>query len=181
MSKIEELRLKIAELESELDKCDISTLTGFLIAETKYNELLEFQEELLNMENTVKENSTNPFKDQREFMENAGHTIDKLNYEQYLGLYLNLVDEEYNEVLTAETYPEAAKELMDLIYVCLGSLHSLGIDTEKLWSLVHNHNMLKVTSKPEYDSSGKVKKSEESIKAKQKLMEDIEELIFNNK
>jgi len=123
------------------------------------------------------------FEDQKDFMIAGGQVVDKQD-EKQAELYDDLIDEEYYEFCTSlgftgsneEPKENQIKEAIDLIVVTAGWLNSQGIDAQKAWDLVHANNLKKVANLSK-DSSGKVMKSEESIKAKGKLMEDIRGLI----
>jgi len=115
-------------------------------------------------------------KRQTEFMQAASQTTDIYNFDQ-LGLYVDLIEEEFNEFANADGLEHSLKESADLIVVLLGFMYSAGIDPDKLMNLVFDNNMLKVKEKPEYDRKGKVKKSQASIAAKAKMMEEIGKLL----
>lgn len=73
----------------------------------------------------------------------------------------NLVKEEYEELTQAILMCNAlgiTKEAIDLIYVTVGLLYSMGIDPKKAWELVHESNMKKVENGIVKDATGKVKK-----------------------
>jgi len=114
--------------------------------------------------------------DQKEFMMAASQTTDICNIEQ-MNLYQSLIDEETKEFKNVEFIEDAVKEAVDIIVVTLGFLISTGIDAQKAWDLVHENNMLKVKTKPEYDENGKVKKSKASIAAKEQMMLEIQKLV----
>jgi predicted HAD superfamily Cof-like phosphohydrolase len=94
----------------------------------------------------------NPFIDQANFMFCAHHTTGVLNPKQ-LNLYLNLIDEEYQEVVEMSLpvagghnhgqLADLAKELTDLLVVTIGALHSIGINPGEAWAEVHRSNMSK--------------------------------------
>lgn len=120
---------------------------------------------------------------QAEFMRAAGQTVGEPNPDQSM-LYADLVEEEAAEVELAAmlvegmefpnnagvwadyTYADrddtvaAVAELVDgavdTIVVCLGLLHSLGIDPGKAWAEVHRSNMAKIDP-----ATGKVLKRED--------------------
>ena len=114
--------------------------------------------------------------DQKEFMKAAGQIIDKYDFYQ-IGLYIDLIEEESLEFFGTNCLKDEIKEAVDILVVTIGFLISTGIDVHKAWNLVHENNMLKVKTKPEYDENGKVKKSKASIAAKEKMMKEIEKLI----
>ena len=78
-------------------------------------------------------------------------------------LRLRLIHEEMLEVKEAIHYeglPEIAKELCDLLYVVYGMGHSMGIDLNACFNVVHESNMSKLgpDGKPIYREDGKVLK-----------------------
>lgn len=96
-----------------------------------------------------------PFLDQKIFMQACEQTVDKLNPPQ-TRLYFDLIYEEYDELFAAyrkyiidslTNERNAAKVvdgLIDLIYVCSGMLHSMGVDPNAAWNEVQRSNMSKV-------------------------------------
>jgi predicted HAD superfamily Cof-like phosphohydrolase len=98
---------------------------------------------------------TNVFQDQKQFMAAAGQTTNHYNREQ-TELYVNLMVEEFQECVSAVSLEGFTKELTDLIVVTLGCLHSLGVDAEQAWQLVHASNMSKTPFSVRED--GKVQK-----------------------
>ncbi len=91
---------------------------------------------------------SNPFDDQADFMIAAEQSTDQYNPDQTM-LYLDLVAEEFKEVLTAVSIEGLVKELADLIVVSIGALHSIGVDPESVWDEVHRSNMSKCTMHPD--------------------------------
>ena len=66
--------------------------------------------------------------------------------DQYLAFRINFLIEELQELQVAHVNknPEGVVDaLIDLIYVALGTLNTLEIDTQKAWDRVHFANMLK--------------------------------------
>lgn len=103
---------------------------------------------------------TNPFKDQRDFMEACDQTVtgDGLNFEQY-GMYLKLIQEEGAELADAikdNDLVEQLDALLDIIVVSIGAMNSLGVDAEGAWNEVMRTNMAKID--PE---TGMVRKRED--------------------
>lgn len=120
--------------------------------------------------------------DQKEFMLAAGQFVHEqagiANVQS--DLYSNLVDEEFHEVVRSTEFNELIKETCDLLVVTAGMLISmLGYEkAEKAWELVHASNMAKTISVIEKREDGKVLKSAEwKAEIKEKLMNDIQELI----
>lgn len=120
--------------------------------------------------------------DQADFMLASDQTVNVFNPEQ-VRLYAHLVAEEslethdawvkLNQILefNGHTFDHAlpidkavaelADGAIDTIYVCLGLLHSLGLDPVAAWKEIHNSNMTKIcptTGKVVKDGSGKVQK-----------------------
>ena len=86
----------------------------------------------------------NPFNDQMEFMQAAGQSLGVYNDEQ-LALYVDLIDEEFTEVISATTADNFLKELADLLVVTIGALYSIGANPQEVWNEVHRSNMSKLT------------------------------------
>tara|TARA_B100000609_G_C17174325_1_gene413455 strand:- start:682 stop:1089 length:408 start_codon:yes stop_codon:yes gene_type:complete len=61
---------------------------------------------------------------------------------------------------TAENRAEFLKELVDLLYVTYGTIHTMGWDADAAFEQVHASNMSKVdeTGKPQYREDGKILK-----------------------
>lgn len=102
---------------------------------------------------------TDPFADQAAFMLACGQTIDKDNYGQ-CRLYLDLIHEEHDELLTAMTEEDQADACIDLMVVIIGYMLSRGWSADALWSEVHRSNMAKIgpSGKINYRADGKVLK-----------------------
>jgi predicted HAD superfamily Cof-like phosphohydrolase len=103
-------------------------------------------------------NMTNPFKDQKDFMEACDQTTSNVNIEQY-GMYLRLIEEEGGELADAikdNDVVEQLDALLDIIVVSIGAINSLGVDAEGAWNEVMHTNMAKID--PE---TGKVRKRED--------------------
>ena len=101
---------------------------------------------------------TNPFKDQKDFMEACDQTTSNVNIEQY-GMYLRLIEEEGGELADAikdNDVVEQLDALLDIIVVSIGAINSLGVDAEGAWNEVMRTNMAKID--PE---TGKVRKRED--------------------
>ena len=89
---------------------------------------------------------TNPFKDQKIFMEACDQTVSTHNQEQF-NLYRNLIKEEVaelDEAIDANDRVEQLDALLDIMVVTLGALHSLGVDDENAWKEVISSNMSKI-------------------------------------
>lgn len=95
------------------------------------------------------------FKDQKKFMDACGQGVSDENAE----LYSKLISEEYQELQSAlwsffsykHITPESRIDLeskvvdgaLDLIYVCSGLMHAMGLDPQPLWDEVQASNMSK--------------------------------------
>lgn len=82
------------------------------------------------------------FTDQKLFMEITGQKPS----EDMVELYMDLIDEEMNELCNAygvNDVVEMADGAIDLIYVTIGLLHSMGLDPQALWDEVQRSNMSK--------------------------------------
>ena len=142
-----------------------------------------------------KEDTTNMANDQKAFMLTGDQSVDE-NCTPQKTMYLNLVREEFIELgfphLTKQQQEDlgnslavdfdskqenSLKEAVDLLVVTLGLIHSFGVDPNKVWKLVHDNNMLKVTGTVVKDENGKVIKSPESIQRKAEMMKAIKELL----
>lgn len=86
------------------------------------------------------------FEDQRKFMRACDQTVDEFNSKQY-GLYVDLIKEEVNELLVAVDQADRVEQLdalLDIIVVCCGALHSMGVDAPGAWKEVMRSNFAKV-------------------------------------
>lgn len=109
--------------------------------------------------------NSNPFEDQLAFMQAAGQTAGVYNDEQ-LALYVDLIDEEFTEVVTSESLENFLKELADLLVVTIGAMYSTGASAQEVWNAVHESNMSKLTDgKLEKREDGKVLKGPNYKKA----------------
>lgn len=100
----------------------------------------------------------NVFSDQAKFMSASEQTVGKLNNDQFK-LYLNLITEEYQELIVAidnKDRVETLDALIDLIVVATGAIHSMGCDAEGAWKEVMATNFSKIDPK-----TGKVKLRED--------------------
>lgn len=101
---------------------------------------------------------TQPFSDQQKFMEACDQSVNKYNPEQYK-LYINLIKEEYRELMEAIDAGDPVEQLdalLDIIVVTVGALHSGGFEGEKAWKEVMRSNFAKIDK-----WSGKVKKRDD--------------------
>ena len=101
----------------------------------------------------------NPFRDQEKFMKACDQTVDGWNLEQF-NLYVNLIDEEFNDELKAAVANcdpvEIVDALTDILVVTIGALHSMGADGEGAWKEVMKTNFAKIDKE-----TGKVRKRED--------------------
>ena len=108
---------------------------------------------------------TNPFRDQRVFMQACGQTVEQFNPDQF-NMYLSLIEEESQELANAiETHDqvEALDALIDILVVTIGAAHSMGADVEGAWQEVMRTNMAKIdpeTGQVRRREDGKILKPE---------------------
>jgi len=98
------------------------------------------------------------FSDQKKFMRACGQTTDQLNEEQFK-LYVDLIDEEVNELVEAIEDADRVEQLdalIDILVVTAGALHSLGVNPEGAWKEVMRSNFDKVDP-----ITGRVKKRDD--------------------
>ena len=101
---------------------------------------------------------TNPFRDQEKFMRAWDQTVEGFNQEQFK-LYVNLIDEEFNELKEAienEDMIETLDALEDILVVTIGAIHSAGMDGEGAWKEVMATNFAKIDK-----NTGKVRKRDD--------------------
>jgi predicted HAD superfamily Cof-like phosphohydrolase len=101
---------------------------------------------------------TNPFRDQEKFMRACDQTVGEVN-EQQFDLYKNLIEEEFNELTTAELANNRVEQLdalIDILVVTIGAIHSMGAEAEGAWKEVMKTNFAKIDSE-----TGKVRKRED--------------------
>jgi predicted HAD superfamily Cof-like phosphohydrolase len=88
--------------------------------------------------------------DVAEFMRAMGQRLEPRPGAEYLPskettLYSSLVIEEYHEWYNAKGMAESVDGAIDLIWVTLGWLHSIGVDPQPIWDAVQAANMAKTT------------------------------------
>ena len=101
---------------------------------------------------------TNPFRDQEKFMKACDQTTGEFNNEQFT-LYLNLIREEYTELMQANAEDDRLEMLdamIDILVVTIGAIHSMGADAEGAWKEVMATNFNKIDKQ-----SGRVRKRED--------------------
>lgn len=105
---------------------------------------------------------TNVFEDQARFMRACDQTVGEPNYTQ-VKLYFRLIEEEFNELKSANSAIEELDALIDILVVTVGAIHSMGADGEGAWQEVMRSNFAKIdatTGKVRKRSDGKVLKPE---------------------
>jgi predicted HAD superfamily Cof-like phosphohydrolase len=101
---------------------------------------------------------TNPFRDQEKFMRACDQSVDGLNAAQF-EMYKNLIEEEFDELVTAENDNDPVEQLdalIDILVVTIGAIHSMGADAEGAWKEVMRTNFAKIDHE-----TGKVRKRED--------------------
>jgi len=86
------------------------------------------------------------FEDQKKFMLAGDQTVGVFNEDQFK-LYVNLIDEEVDELkyaMMVNDRVETLDAILDIMVVSLGALHSLGVNPEGAWNEVIRSNMSKV-------------------------------------
>ena len=105
---------------------------------------------------------TNPFRDQAKFMTASEQTITEENQAQYK-MYLDLIDEEVQELKDSITPQDDLDALIDILVVTIGAIYSMGADPEGAWREVMATNLAKidrVTGRVRKREDGKVLKPE---------------------
>lgn len=98
------------------------------------------------------------FSDQEKFMVAGDQTVGHFNEEQF-NMYVNLIDEENNELKEAivnNDRIEILDALLDIVVVTVGAMHSLGVDAQGGWDEVMATNFAKIDLE-----TGKVRKRED--------------------
>ena len=88
-------------------------------------------------------------------MRACDQTVGKENTEQYK-LYLDLIDEEVQELKDSSTPVDDLDALVDILVVTIGAIHSMGADAEGAWREVMATNFAKIDR-----VTGKVRKRED--------------------
>ena len=100
----------------------------------------------------------NPFRDQEKFMRACDQSVDRFDEKKYT-MYVNLINEEHQELLEATLTDDRVEQLdalIDILVVTIGAIHSMGADAEGAWKEVMRTNFSKVDIK-----TGKVRKRED--------------------
>jgi len=86
------------------------------------------------------------------------------------------MQEEVAEFLVAETVPDQADAMIDLIYFALGTLVEMGVRPEKLFDVVHAANMTKLwpDGQPRFREDGKTIKPPGWVDPTDALRDEIE-------
>lgn len=122
----------------------------------------------------------NLFDQQAQFMEACDQTINRSNpaWDSNTELWKKLIDEEYEELDDAcyklhaagcykqDLHEEVLDGAIDLLYVTLGLLNTLGVDPVEAFNILHTNNLTKVcpvTGKVQKTSYGKVMKPESYV------------------
>ena len=101
---------------------------------------------------------TNPFRDQEKFMRACDQAVDAYSISQYK-MYLNLIEEEHQELkeaVAADDLVEQLDALIDILVVTIGAIHSAGFNGESAWKEVMSTNFAKIDKE-----TGKVRKRED--------------------
>ena len=105
---------------------------------------------------------TNPFRDQEKFMIASGQSTTDENQAQYK-MYLDLIDEEVQELKDSTTPEDDLDALVDILVVTIGAIYSMGANPEGAWREVMATNLAKidrVTGKVRRRDDGKILKPE---------------------
>ena len=96
----------------------------------------------------------NPFKDQEKFMRACDQSV--TGDQKQFDMYIDLIEEEFNELQEAEDDTETLDALIDILVVTIGAIHSMGADGEGAWREVMATNFAKIDQE-----TGKVRKRED--------------------
>ena len=91
-------------------------------------------------------------------MRACDQSVGEVNEKQF-DLYKNLIEEEFNELTTAEIANDRVEQLdalIDILVVTIGAIHSMGADAEGAWKEVMKTNFAKIDNE-----TGKVRKRED--------------------
>lgn len=69
--------------------------------------------------------------------------LDAEKLKKFLEFRVNFLQEELDEMKTAETADDVVDALIDLCVVAIGTLNAFEIDSEEAWNRVHHCNMMK--------------------------------------
>lgn len=126
--------------------------------------------EAFNIETKEKE-LKNPMQMMKEFKELTGQDMNP-------GLYISLIQEEYEEFLESKTDEECLKELADLAYVCFGFAYNMGWDLTEALQRVHQNNLGRILQ-----PDGTIKRREDGkiIKNPDYPKPDLKDLVSGTK
>jgi predicted HAD superfamily Cof-like phosphohydrolase len=96
----------------------------------------------------------NPFRDQETFMRACDQSV--TGDQSQFDMYINLIEEEFNELQESEDDTETLDALIDILVVTIGAIHSMGADGEGAWKEVMATNFAKIDRE-----TGKVRKRED--------------------
>jgi len=86
-------------------------------------------------------------RDVKDFHNRFGHPapeeVDRRPMKELIDFRMELIHEEFNELITAESLADMTAEAIDLVYVTVGLLVSLGIPMAPFWDAIHSANMTK--------------------------------------
>lgn len=71
------------------------------------------------------------------------NTLDKEKLRTYLQFRIDFLQEELDEMRTAETADDVVDALIDLCVVAIGTLNAFEVDAYEAWNRVHSKNMEK--------------------------------------
>ena len=100
----------------------------------------------------------NPFRDQEKFMRACDQSVVRFDEKQY-AMYINLINEEHQELIEATLTDDRVEQLdalIDILVVTIGAIHSAGWDAEGAWREVMRTNFDKIDKE-----TGKVRKRED--------------------
>jgi len=98
---------------------------------------------------------TNPFRDQEKFMIACEQSTTEENQAQYK-MYLDLINEEVQELKDSTTPVDDLDALIDILVVTIGAIYSMGANPEGAWREVMATNLAKIDR-----VTGKVRKRED--------------------
>ena len=90
-------------------------------------------------------------------MRACDQSVDGFDEKQF-AMYVNLISEEYQELLEAtlsDDQVETLDALIDILVVTIGAIHSAGFDGEAAWKEIMSTNFAKI------EANGKVRKRED--------------------
>ena len=73
----------------------------------------------------------------------AVEAMDKEKLKKFLEFRANFLQEELDELKTAQTADDVVDALIDLCVVAIGTLDAFNVDADEAWDRVHHCNMMK--------------------------------------